>query len=478
VLIQRKRGLPRHEEPGASDAKKGVDATMTKGRTDGLTLLVLGALAFVLIGIAWKHISPIEMGDFKVVYYSARCLMQNGDPYRQDDVLRVYSAEGREPQAESQLNREVKTRFFYPPTAFMVTLPFALMGFAAGKILWMTLSAGSLILAAMLMWEVAAEFAPLLSGALLGFLLMNSFWLFMIGNSAAIAVSFCVIAAWCFFRQRFTAAGILCLAISLALKPNDSGLVWLLFLLSGGALRKRAIQTLAILVVLSLPAVLWVTHVAPDWPQELRANMYSFSGVGGIVDPAATGKAGRNMDSLVELQSAVSVFFSEPGTYNRITYAVCALPLLMWAYFVLRTKPAGIRVWLPLAAIAPLSMLPTYHLQHDAKLIMLAVPACAMLWTRRDRIGWLALLITGAGIVINGDIFSGVRILLTRNLIVPKPYFWSRLGTVLLTRPAPLILLVMAIFFLILLASRRGRRLAAAEAGAEEPMKPLRAPFL
>jgi glycosyl transferase family 87 len=425
---------------------------MTKERFDGLMLLLLGALAFVITGIAWKNVSPIEMGDFKVVYYSARCLIQNGDPYSQADVLRIYRAEGREPLVESQVDRKVKTRFFYPPTAFIVTVPFALMGYGAGKILWMIVSAGCLILASTLTWDMAADFAPLLSGAMLGFLLMNSFWLFMIGNAAGIAVSFCVIAVWCFIRDRFVLAGIVCLAISLALKPNDSGLVWLLFLLAGGVLRKRAIQTLAVLVVLSVPVVLSVTHAAPHWPQELKANMSSFSDVGGIVDPAITGMASRNMDSLVDLQSAVSVFFSEPATYNLIAYAVCTLLLLIWARFSLRTELAGTRIWLALAAIAPLTMLPTYHLQHDAKIIMLAVPACAMLWARRDRIGRLALLVTGAGIVVNGDLFSGVRIVLTRKCIVPDPNFLSRLKMVMLTRPAPLILLGMAIFFLIVFA--------------------------
>ena len=99
---------------------------MKNERLDGLIVLLLGAVAFLAIGTAWKRVSSIEMGDFKVVYYGARCLLDHGDPYLESDVLRVYRAEGRESSTEPVLDTEVKTRFFYPPTAFIITLPFAL----------------------------------------------------------------------------------------------------------------------------------------------------------------------------------------------------------------------------------------------------------------------------------------------------------------------------------------------------------------
>lgn len=416
---------------------------------DGLILLFLGAVAFLVIGIAWQRVSLIEMGDFKVVYYSARCLLQHGDPYKQGDVLRVYRSEGRESPSEPALDREVKTRFFYPPTAFIFTLPFAAVGFGIGKVIWTVFLAASFVLAAVAMWDVAADFAPLVSGLLAGLLLMSSFWLFMIGNSAGVAVSLCVLAAWCFCRDRFIPAGLLFLAISLALKPNDSGLVWLILLLAGGSFRKRALQSLAVLAVLGLPMVLWVTHASPHWPSELRENVSAISSIGGIVDPAATGMAGRNMDSLVELQTAVSIFFTEPRTFNLVTWAICAPLVVFLAFLTIRTRPDRLGLWLALAAATPLSMLPTYHFQHDAKIILLAIPACAMLWAKRGVWAWLSLLVTGAGIVMCGDIFTGIRILLTRNILVPQPNLMSRLITVILTRPAPLILLALVVFYLL-----------------------------
>jgi hypothetical protein len=421
---------------------------MKKRRFDGLILLLLGAVAFLAIGTAWRHVSPIEMGDFKVVYYSARCLLQNGDPYRGSDVLRIYQAERRENPSEPVLDREVKTHFFYPPTAFIVSLPFALLGFKIGQLAWTILLAGSFILAATLVWDLGADYAPLLSGALVGLLLMNSFWLFMIGNSAGIAVSLCVIAAWCLFRQRFVWLGVLCLALSLALKPNDSGLVWLFLVLLGGSYRKRALQALAVFAVLSFPFVLWVSDVSPRWPSELRANMTSLSGIGSIVDPAATGMAGRNMDSLVQLQTFVSIFFSDPTTYNLIAWIVCAPLILLALFLVWRRGQSAENLWLALAVAAPLSMLPTYHFQHDAKILLLTVPACAMLWARQRALGWRAQLFTVSAIIANGDIFSGFRIMLTRSILVPHQSLPSELATAILTRPAPLFLLTCSMFYL------------------------------
>ncbi len=421
---------------------------MRKSRFDGFALLLLGAAIFLLVGLALKHVSPISMGDFKVVYYSARCLLKNGDPYLERDVLRVYQAEGRERPSELALNRQVMTRYFYPPTAFVFTVPFAFLGFGPGQLLWMVLSAGGLILASILMFDLAADFAPVISGALLGFLLMNSLWLFMIGNSAAIVVSLCAIAVWCFLKEQFVRAGVLCLALSLAVKPHDSGLVWLFFLLAGGTFRKRALQTLLVFAVLCLPAVLWVMHVSPHWMQEAHSNMLTFSSVAGLTDPAATGMAGRYLDSFVQLQSAVAILWANPRVYNSITYVICGVMLLIWAIATVRLRPIQARSWLALAAITPLSMLPIYHLQHDAKLLVLTIPACAMLWSEGGIIGLMAVIVTASGIAVNGDIFTTIRIALTHHFLVPQPNLPSEILTVVLTRPGPLFLLLMAVFYL------------------------------
>lgn len=433
-----------------------MNVTDNKEKKNGLLILVVGAIIFLAVGILWSRAAEISLGDYKVVYYSARCLLQHGDPYSEKDVLRVYSAEGHERSSESALDREVKTRFFYPPTAFVVTVPFALLGFAAGKLLWVTFCAGIFMLAAVLMYDVASESAPMLAGVLCALLLANSFWLLMIGNSAAIAVGLCVVAAWCFYRNRLVAIGVVCLALSLALKPNDSGLVWLFFLLATPTLRRRALQTIGVLLVMTLPFVVWVTTVSPHWVTELQANMASFSHTAGIVDPGLSGMAGKNMDCIVQLQTAISVLFSDPRTWDAITWTICAPLLLLWAYLTLKSRPSGPAIWIGLAAAAPLTVLPTYHFQHDAKLLMIAIPACAALWSKAGRSAKVGLTLTLGAILVNGDIFSAIRILLTRNIVVPQSTVAGHLATLLFTRPGPIVLLIMAVFYLLRYLSASG----------------------
>ena len=432
--------------------------TLTKKSNRGLSLVLGGAVIFVVIGIAWSQSTSIAMGDFKVVYYSARCLLHGGDPYDAREVAKVYDAEGREPASTTARSREVMTRFFYPPPAFILTVPFALLGYGIGHVLWMILSGGCLILAALLVWDLCKDIAPVLSGALLGFLLMSSFWLLMIGNSAAIAISLCAGAVWCFMRERWVTAGIVLLALSLALKPHDTGFVWLFFLLAGGTFRRRALLTLVVLAVLSLPAFLWVMRVSPHWIHEIQGNAVSFSEVGGITDPGVAGMAGRNMDSVVELQSAVSVFWENPRTYNLITWMIWGVLLFVWMLVTYFSQPRGARAWIGLAAISSLSMLPLYHLQHDAKLLLLAIPACALVWVEGGVSAWLAAILTGGAIAINGDICSGIRIALTDRFLVPQPNLFSRLATVVLTRPGSILLLAMSVFYICVFVRQKGAR--------------------
>ena len=73
----------------------------------------------------------------------------------------------------------------------------------------------------------------------------------------------------------------------------------------------------------------------------------------------------------------------------------------------------------------------------------------------RHAYGQLALLFTVAAILVNGDILTAIRILLTQPIIVPQPNFASRVVTLLLTRPAPVALLAMALFYVCYLVAEQ-----------------------
>jgi hypothetical protein len=425
---------------------------MTRTRRIALILIFLSSGISILWGSMIAQ-TAIGWPDFKAMYYDARCLLQQVDPYKEGEPLRVLQAEkGEIPQflQEDQLRsfREILTHDVYLPTASVVVLPFAMLPWGPAHWLWTLLTAVSLTLAAILMWNCGAKYAPIVSGGLICLILFNCESIYATGNAAGIAVGLCVVAVWCFLHKRFVPAGILCLAISLALKPHEAGLVWLYFLLVGGILRKRALQVLALTAALCLPGILWVTHVAPHWMNELHANLLVAEAPGGLSNP---GLASANMDTpdhVIDLQTVISVFRDDPRTYNLISYAVCGAFLLVWSVATLRLNFSQRRAWLALAAIAALAMLPVYHRNHDARLLLLAVPACAMLWAEGRSTRWIALLMTTAGMIFTADIPAAILLILTSRLHLSTGGVSGHILTVLVMRPTPLILLAMGIFYL------------------------------
>jgi hypothetical protein len=405
-------------------------------------------MLFLALGLGLEHSSSSSMQDFRVVYYPARCLLHNCDPYNETEVLRVLNREGGNRPTDTPTIRQIVTHSIYPPTVFIFTMPFALLPWGSAHILWLTLTVACLILASFLIWNLGAGYAPISSGVLVGFLLANTELIVISGNSAGIVVGLCVVAVWCLVQERYVPLGILCLAVSLAIKPHDTGLVWLYFLLAGGVYRKRAIQTLVVMVALTLPVVLWTWRVSPHWMQEVKSNIASFSVHGGLTDPGPAAAAINGPGMLTNLQAVFSVFKDDPHFYNPVTYSICVPLLLFWMFVTLRSRPTLPRVWLALASISALSVLPVYHRQYDAKLLLLAVPACAMLWAEGGLVGWLALILTSTGIVLTADLPQAAMLVLIDKLHLGETGLPGQVQAALQAFPGPLVLLVMGIFYL------------------------------
>lgn len=202
-------------------------STMTRARFDGLLFLALGAIFFVSLGAYLERVEPGPLTDFKELYYSGRCLLQHCDPYKESELQKVYLEEvGGRPTEPPELRRVV-TILINLPTAFTFVVPISLLPWRSAHVLWLILTVGSLIFASFLMWNLGANYAPKISGGLLGILLATSVWNLVTGNAAGIVVGLTVMSVWCFLQKRFEPIGVFCLAASLAIKPHDSGLIWL-----------------------------------------------------------------------------------------------------------------------------------------------------------------------------------------------------------------------------------------------------------
>lgn len=413
-------------------------------------LLLCGGISFIWSSFI-VHSSPGRMGDFKAVYYGARCLIEHRDPYKETEFLRVYQADGggfpSDPAMSHSFRRAIPVCINLP-TSLLLIAPMALLSWEHAYKLWMILEAGCLIFAGFLAWNLAGEHAPGLSLTLICILLANSELLFSCGNLAGIAVGLCVIAIWCFMEERFVLAGAVCLAVSLAMKPHDAGFIWLYLMLAGATLRKRALQTLVVTVLLCLPAVLWVSHVAPHWIPELHSNLLSTSLRGDLNDPGPESLSGHTAASIIDLQSVISVFRDDPRIYNPVSYLVCGALLFTGLLTTLRSRCSKQNTWLALATIVPISMLATYHRPYDAKLLLLTVPAAGMLWAEGGPIAWTALAMNTSAILLTGDIPLAALAIVTRPLHKVPSDLPATIRTVLLTRPSSLALFAMAVFYL------------------------------
>jgi hypothetical protein len=427
---------------------------MTKARLDGLYLLSLGALVFILLGVVMENGAASPLADFRGLYFPAQCLFQHCDPYAQSDVLPIYRASGVDRTSDSEKVRQIATQSVYLPTVFGATLPFAMLPWFTSHIAWLVLTIAGLIFAGFLAWILAADYRPVLAGLLVGFLLANSEVLLITGNAAGIVVSLCIVAVWCFVKDRFVLAGVLCLAVSLAVKPHDTGLVWLYLLLAGGIYRRRALQTLLATAVISIPGVLWAWLRSPNWMHELSANLAAFSVRGGTNDPGLSSGGAHGLGTVVSLQPIFSFFRDDPHFYNPASYMVFGLLLLVWVFVTIRVRPTAVNFWLALAAVSALSMLPVYHRQYDTKLLLLAVPACALLFLERGLTGWLALLVTSAGFVLNGDLPWVIFFALIKALHLGSAGLSGQVLIVIQVFAAPLILLAMSVFYLGVYARR------------------------
>jgi hypothetical protein len=391
------------------------------------------------------------LGDFRAVYFAARTAISHHDPYKVEEFLQVYRQEGgyipAEPMRRLGFSRSVPICVNLPST-ILVVLPFALIGWGPAHLIWMALVPASLILASWLIWDMAGARAPTLTLVLLCVVLANCENLIQSGNSSGLAVSLCVVGVWCFFKRRYEWTGIVCFAFGLALKPTAIGLIWLFLLLLRGTYRRRAWQIAALALILLAAGTVWVAQVSPHWFQEWRTNIAVTSATGDVNDPGPTSFANRGVGMIVSLQAVISLFRDDPHIYNPVAYLLGGSLLLIWLAVTFRSRLTEEGRWLAIASLAALGLLPIYHRQYDTKLLLLAIPACAMLWSGKDLIGKLVAAFSAIGIVLTSDFPSAVLIVASKALDLPQNHLASKLATVFMLRSSTFGLLMVGGFCL------------------------------
>lgn len=414
---------------------------MSRSQIIGLILVLIGCgymAGRCVYGLAGR--ARWGLGDFRCVYSGARCMVRGCNPYDENELIQTYVAAGGDP---SQWFKVHKYNANYFPPALFLTIPLAVLSWETAKVLWLLLIVASIAVAAVLVWDLCAPYAPIVSGLLIGLFVASGANLFRGANAAGITIGLCAIAVWCFVQDRFAAAGTVCLAISLAFKPHDSGLIWLWLFLAGARYRSRALQTLALVLVLTAGATLWLSLMpaSAHWIRDLRANLVGNSSPGGDDDPRP---GNSEAFTLTNLQALISVIVDDPQIYNPVTYLVGGGLLLAWLVATLRAAPSRACDFLALASVSALSLLPLYHRQYDTRLLLLIFPATAMLWAGRGAVRWLAGLLVVAGITFT----SAKLVAVSNQLHADYLGFSGKTLTIMLHRPIPLAVLILTVFYL------------------------------
>lgn len=434
------QGISSAPEPGSRSAEN---------RVAGLLCVALGSAILLWWGLTLQFHASSSMVDFRVMYYNAKILLNHKDPYKTINGEQLAREEGDKPRVDP-IPDVSEITCVYPPSALLVSAPIALLSRAPAKLVWAALNGGGIILSGFLVWELAASSAPLFAGILIGFLLANSAGLLFQGNVAGIVVSLCVVATWCFYRERYIPMATIFLAVSIAIKPHDSGMI-LLLLLAHPRQRHRAVAALLLTAVLVGIGIVWVSQVAPGWRSELTSNLVSVSARGTGNDPGPASGSRTIINSDVNLQTIVAVLKDEPAFYNPVSYVFCLSLMVLWIIPAWRVPMTPFRFWIAAAFMSALTLLPVYHRHHDAKLLLLAVPGCALVWSSSNtRLRLAIAVVTASAIAATADLPRVILTIAESPISLSTATITGKFMTILLARPAPFSISLMAIFYLYL----------------------------
>ena len=124
--------------------------------------------------------------------------------------------------------------------------------------------------------------------------------------------------------------------------------------------------------------------------------------------------------------------------------------------------------WTALAAIMPLTLLINYHRAYDARILLLCVPVCAMLWAKGGQIAKTAAAITTLAFIFTGEISLAFINPLSAKMHMGTNTIPGKLGTILLMRLPALSLLAMGLMYLWIYGREQRSALAGRRLPAEK----------
>ncbi len=371
-----------------------------------LHLVVLGfsAIIFFVVGglraFRFSH-------DLVPVYTGAGCLLEGCNPY---DTAQLEQQLFQRGGAVSDLPSWEIDVPVYPPSTFLVLTPLTVFHYSLARFLWFLLNGCLLVISAVLVLSICPQSQRWLATILLSLILATSGILLVVGQPGTLAIALVIIASCLFLRGRSLGLGAFLLMLSLAIKPQIGGLLALYFLTQKPYRRYAAVALAGALTLLVCSGLSLRLHPqSANWISTLRANLGATTGPGGSADPR---QANQEAIGDTNLQTLTSIFFVEARTFNSIAYAIFLGLLTAWIIAVPWSNASLETHFLSLAALSILSLMPMYHRFYDTRLLLLTVPAVAVIFQKRRILGGFIAVLTVLAVI---SVQYRVQLLLIQN---------------------------------------------------------------
>jgi len=402
-------------------------------------VFLLSACYFSFFWIA--HPAGVRMRDFLAPYTGSRCLWAGCNPYDLSQVQHEFARAGGLEQDHPTWAFEPPV---YPPSTLVALLPMSFLHYHAARAVWYGLTACLFFAASLVLISFVAEsYKPwaMLLGAFL-------YWsepvglLFNIGQPSGLAASLALLSLWLFFRNPRSGAAVICLGISLSLKPQLGGLFLIYFLLRPRS-RAYACKSAALGAAFLIAGILWLTlsPASHNWRSDYRAQIANSQALGAVNDPSAQSGYARQFTNA---QIVFALFVNNPSRDTNFAYALGAILFAAWVMIVLRTSEGDL--FSTLAAITCIGMLPVYHREYDLVLLMIGFPALIAMMSRRQAMGWPTLLCTAC--LLSSPHYHHLWIGLETNARIFALIPDERIRALVFTRWQPVVLGVLACIYL------------------------------
>jgi hypothetical protein len=368
------------------------------------SLLVAGWLA----SIFYIYSRPSRNGygaehDFVTVIAGVHCAVTRCDPYDALTLEREFLKMGGYTPA-SHFKPEWPV---YPPSTFLLLLPFSLLPWSALSVVWMLLCFGfscAAYIALLLRFRAYRDLLSILPFAIL--LADGSIgWAVELGQPVLIAASFLTLAVIALESSSMPITGGVLLAVSLCLKPQGAYLAGAYFLLRASTrlpalaaylFTAAAAAAGTLLFYFRLSSFAYLTHLSANLKLALQPGR-----------DADFSRLNVDSSSFLNLQAFLARGIHDPRLCNLLTYTICLIIAGKLVFVCRRKRALATRPFTIVAVLVMLELLASYHRLYDHAYMLAAIPGLYEIG-QRSRLEYL--LFVAALFVYHFSQFHGLTI--------------------------------------------------------------------